>query len=341
MVASSTIPGSHLSDPGRDAIGAVSPEPLAEIERLTETNRQRADPDVEARLVWLRHQAFAELARQPAAERPSEVPDPFPGVVRRPPEIAAADLAVDVVRGAILHHGCLVVRGFLPPAHCRRLIADIDASLDAAIAGRVAPPWWLPFEPPGVDFPPAGRNWIVGNGTVYAADSPRTFFDLIEALAAAGADRLVTEYLGERPALTLEKCAVRRVDAGPPAGWHQDGRFLGAGVRVINIWAALSPCGHNAPTLEIVPRRFTELVRSGTTPGFEWVVGQDVVDEVVRDCPAVRPDFAAGDALLFDEMLLHRTARHGYGAAEPRYSIEAWCFAPSCYPPGKWVPLAF
>jgi hypothetical protein len=312
---------------------------LGEIDRLTEQYRRTGDLQVLSQLVWARHAAFPALRDQAPAPIAAAA-DPFPSVAGRPPEVAAAAVTPELVRGALQHHGSLLVRGLFSAAACRRLIEDIDASLAAATGGVVGLPWWLPFEPPDISFPPGGRNWVVANGTLYTADSPRTLFDLIDVLQASGVGELVTAYLGERPALTLEKCAVRRVVAGPPTGWHQDGRFLGAGARVINVWAALSPCGRNAPSLEIVPRRFDDIVRTGTAPGFDWVVGQDVVDEVARDCPPVLPEFAAGDALLFDEMLLHRTARD-MPATEPRYSIEAWFFAPSTYPQGKWVPLAF
>jgi hypothetical protein len=320
--------------------GAGGTPLLAEVRRLTEANRRAPDPAVEARLVWLRHGAFAELARQSGTPEPEPPADPFPDVVGAPPEIDAADLDCEVVRGAIAHHGCLLVRGMLPVEHCRRLVDDIDVAVDDALGGRVGTPFWAPFDPPDSTLEPGGRAWVVRSGTVYAADSPRVLFDLLETFEAVGAGELVTEYLGEPPALSLEKCAVRRVLAGPPAGWHQDGRFIGAGARVINLWAALSPCGRDAPALDLVPRRFDGTVRTGTGPGFDWCVGQDVVDEVTLDCPVVRPVFDTGDALLFDDMLLHRTG-HDDTMTQPRYSIEAWFFAPSRYPVGTWVPIAY
>jgi hypothetical protein len=49
--------------------------------------------------------------------------------------------------------------------------------------------------------------------------------------------------------------------------------------------------------------------------------------------------FRPGDALLFDERNLHATAC-GPEMTENRYAIEAWFFAPSCYPADQ-VPLVF
>jgi hypothetical protein len=50
-----------------------------------------------------------------------------------------------------------------------------------------------------------------------------------------------------------------------------------------------------------------------------------------------RPIFEQGDALLFDELFLHRTACEPEMTRE-RYAIETWLFAPSVYP-DKQIPL--
>jgi hypothetical protein len=50
-----------------------------------------------------------------------------------------------------------------------------------------------------------------------------------------------------------------------------------------------------------------------------------------------RPVFEPGDALIFDEVFLHRTAIDASMTKE-RYAIETWFFAPSLYPE-KYVPL--
>ena len=52
----------------------------------------------------------------------------------------------------------------------------------------------------------------------------------------------------------------------------------------------------------------------------------------------VRPRFAAGDALLFDHLFLHRTAV-GEHMTRERHAMETWFFAPSAYPKGQ-IPLA-
>jgi ectoine hydroxylase-related dioxygenase (phytanoyl-CoA dioxygenase family) len=151
---------------------------------------------------------------------------------------------------------------------------------------------------------------------------------------------VLTDFLGERPVLSANKCTLRRVPTDASTDWHQDGAFLGQGIRAVNVWVALSDCGVDAPGLDLVPRRFDHVLETGTGGAiFDWAVGPDVVAVAATDAPVVRPTFAAGDALIFDELFLHRTA------VEPtmlrsRYAIESWFFAPSCYPEGQ-VPIVW
>ena len=90
--------------------------------------------------------------------------------------------------------------------------------------------------------------------------------------------------------------------------WHQDGAFLGADVRTLNVWLTLSHCGADAPGLDILPRRLDQILQTGTEGAiFDWSVSPDVVDAAAEP-RVVRPEFGPGDALLFDHFFLHRTA---------------------------------
>src|SRR5689334_19529832 len=77
-------------------------------------NRFRSDADIEAHLVDLRCEPRDEVAGMPMQPWPRTLDDPFPAVVGHPPEIDADQLSMEVLGGAILHHGCLLVRGLLP-----------------------------------------------------------------------------------------------------------------------------------------------------------------------------------------------------------------------------------
>jgi ectoine hydroxylase-related dioxygenase (phytanoyl-CoA dioxygenase family) len=163
-------------------------------------------------------------------------------------------------------------------------------------------------------------------------------FELFDTFDALGLSALISEYLGGRPAVAVDKCTFRRVGPGSTTDWHQDGSFLGAGIRTVNVWICLSECGRDAPGLDIVPARLDGLVETGTEGAiFDWAVGPGVVDRVAAATPVVRPIFEPGDVLFFDDLFLHRTATEP-SMSRQRYAIETWFFAPSAYPE-QYVPL--
>lgn len=165
-------------------------------------------------------------------------------------------------------------------------------------------------------------------------------FQLIDLIDQTGIGDLVAAYLGERPALSANKCTLRRVPITTNTGWHQDGAFLGERVRTLNLWLALGQCGTDAPGLDIVPRRFDHVVETGTEGAmFDWSVSPEVVAREAGDTAVVRPEFGPGDALLFDHLLLHSTAVT-HEMTRDRHAIETWFFSPSAYPEGQ-IPLAY
>jgi hypothetical protein len=166
-------------------------------------------------------------------------------------------------------------------------------------------------------------------------------FELMELVEDTGIAALIEAYFGERPALSANKCTLRRVPTDTNTNWHQDGAFLGREVRSLNLWLALSPCGVDAPGLDIVPQRFDEILPTGTEGAlFDWSVSPAVVEGASGGPDAVvSPEFGRGDALLFDHMFLHRTGVRP-GMTQQRWAIESWFFAPSSYPDGQ-IPLAY
>jgi hypothetical protein len=318
---------------------------LEALPLLTLANREHPDPNLERDLVNLRHAAFAELRpTMPESAWPPDVPDHFPGVIDLP-EVPAAALTAERLASGIFHHGSLIVRGLLSPERSAVLRDDIDRAFAGCEAWErgAKPAETLPhfarFTPgPGHELGRAG-SWVRKGGGLYAVESPRTVFDLLEALEEVGLAGVLSGYLGERPALSVKKWTLRRVPVDSGTNWHQDGAFLGD-VRTVNLWIALSDCGVTAPTVDIVARRLDHLVETGTCGAFfDWSVGQDVVDRARAEAPIVRPHFQAGDALLFDDYNLHRTATSPE-MTEARYAIESWFFAPSSYPHAQ-IPMVF
>jgi hypothetical protein len=314
------------------------------IRALTDANRRAPDARVEERLVGLRHTAFDAIDRRP----PSDVP--WPVTARAPsgglPELRAANLTAKTLRDGLAHEGCVFVPRLIPSARAETLARGIDRALAGFDASVSSPsgstsPWYAPFNPTVGRYRVGGRrNWVRASGALWTADSPRMLFELCELIDDTGIGALVTDYLGERPALSANKCTLRRVPVDTATNWHQDGAFLGAEVRTLNLWLALSDCGDDSPGLEIVPRRFDTVLETGTDGAmFDWSVSPNVVDEIAKTTPVLRPHFRAGDALLFDHMFLHRTAA-GPGMTRERHAMETWFFAPSSYPDGQ-IPLVY
>jgi hypothetical protein len=336
------------SPPRADALGTKA-SLLEVVDALTQANRQRADTDLERKLVRLRHEAFAELDR-------SLDPHAQPPVARcekkaaAPPVIDSCELTPEGLRDAILDHGSLHVRGAISEERADRLAQGIDRALAAAesfgsgVGVDETTPWFEPFKAhpsyPKVMNRQLGnrRTWVRDSGGVWAADSPRMLFELFQTLDDFGLRQMITSYLGDRPALAVDKCTLRRVGLDTSTDWHQDGAFLGEGIRTINMWLSLSHCGRDAPGLDIVPARLDRIVETGTDGAkFSWSVGPGVVERVSKDAPVDRPVFEPGDVLFFDDLFLHRTAIDPAMKRE-RYAIESWFFAPSAYPE-KYLPL--
>lgn len=324
----------------RDAAKAA--ELLAEVDRLVEANRTERDPGRERQILRLRHQAGAELVA--LADAPLSHPEPTS--VTRPSgvaEVAPSELSAEAVRGGMLDSGCLVIRGLIDPDEAARFVAEMErafaARADVGEAGSDPDGYWERFEP-DPPFELKDRDWVSSTGSIWAADSPRLMFDMLDAFERAGLRRVITEYLGERPAISVNKCTLRRVDSSAGTAWHQDGAFMGESVRALNVWVSLSHCGEDAPGLDIVPRRLDHIVPTGTEGAiFDWSVSDAVAEEAAGDAGILRPTFAPGDVVLFDDKFLHRTAVES-GMPNTRYAIESWFFGPTGFP-GDYTPIAF
>jgi hypothetical protein len=237
-----------------------------------------------------------------------------------------------VLRSAIVNHGTLLVRGLLDQRQSSRLSEDIDrtfASFDATRDGGQAPAdlagWFERCERDTRGDRPGKRD----RGAVQAVDSPPALFDLIEVLDDARLRPLLSDYFGEPPFLLARKVTLRRVErTANTGGWHQDGAFMGPRIRSLNVWIALTRCGDEAPGIDVVGRRLDHIVTSEGSFAAWGVNHEDAV--AVADGTIVRPVFDPGDALLFDQLCLHRTAVDP-DMGNDRHAIEAWFLGPSTY----------
>jgi len=282
----------------------------------------------------MRHEAFVRAAqRGEQGDWPPVTSKVLAGTGL--PEITAAELDRDVLVAGVRQRGALLVRGLFAEQAC----ADLRQMIDAAMAAfdrdphAVDPQWNQPLsnvrgEPLShkfrtVNFDPSGRP---------VADVPVAAQRVMAEFDRVGLTGLVQQYLGERPAVSLEKWTLRRVPPDTNSSWHQDGAFLGTDKHTLNLWVALSDCGQTASGLDVVARRFDHIVPTGTEGAFfDWDVSPQVVDEQRGEDPIVSPVFQPGDAVFFDQFLLHRTGVKP-GLVDDRYALESWFFTPTSFP---------
>jgi hypothetical protein len=161
---------------------------------------------------------------------------------------------------------------------------------------------------------------------------------LLETFESCGLSAVIREFFGEPPMLVTRKGTLRRIPHDQvTGGWHQDGGFMGENIRSLNVWIALSDCGVDAPGMDIVAKRLPGIVKTGSEFA-KWATNPKAAKEVAEG-HTMRPVFAAGDAIIFDHLCLHRTAGDP-SMTNRRYAIETWLVAPSTYEEAG-VPILF
>ncbi|CAN5585641.1 hypothetical protein BH10ACT11_BH10ACT11_11020 [soil metagenome] len=317
---------------------------LAEVDRLVRENRQTRSVDREIAIRKLRHEAgiavLSDASDSPSfAEPSSEVP--ARGEQSRLPEINASELTGEVLRGAILEAGALLVRGLIDRDRAVGMAEDIERAVVARQELRDGGTDELGlYDEIETDagFPITVRDWVEEGGGLLAVDSPRLLFDMLESFSEVGMRDVVEGYLGERAAISAQKCTLRKATPDVGGAWHQDGSFMGD-VRSLNVWVSLSRCGDVAPSMDVVPRRLEEYVPTGGEGTYiENQISHLTAEKAAGEIGIVRPIFDPGDALLFDEIFLHQTGSDPE-MPNPRYAIESWFFGASAYPKG-YAPIA-
>jgi hypothetical protein len=312
------------------------------VDLLAAAYRAARDPALAIRLVDLRQQATRSFDPGPGRSPwPPPYDDPFPDVAGALPEIDRGDLTPEVLGGAVAHHGALVVRRLFDDAQVRRTVEAIRTAQtwhDKTTLEAAASAWYRPYPCPE-RRDRVLRGMVTKGGGTWLADSPASTGQVLDDLTSTGAITAIADHLGERPFFSLQKSTLRRTaPIENLVAWHQDGSFLDTGVRAMNVWVALSRCGgdHPSPGLEVVPRRIPEIL---PVEGLVYpnAISFDLVEEIASETPTIRPEFGPGDALMFDELFLHRTHISGL-MTEDRYALECWLFAPSHHSTG-YVPF--
>ena len=324
-----------LSSEDRDAVAGL--EAVDAVDLLA--SREKSAPQ-EERVVVLRN--LRVLAGQQVRARSAAGPDgpalAGPGAVEIDytaegvPVVDRAGLTLASLSEGLRQRGCLLVKAVITRDRAEEMAAAIDRTL--ALADDESRPRGEFLAPApriaGHQIRPVTRFWTRREGGSLTVDSPRILEEVIDDYRRAGIVDVATEFVRERPALAAEKCYVRRFpgEGISDTGWHQDGAFIGSS-RVLNGWLTFDDCGRFAPGMELFLRRFEEIFENDGESQFTWSLSdKQVRDMESRPGEIVVPEFEAGDCLLFDHLLVHRTYR-GPESVKDRRSAETWFFAPS------------
>lgn len=169
---------------------------------------------------------------------------------------------------------------------------------------------------------------VAAAGTVSRALSSLPGLDtdaVLQTIADSALRRPLEQALGAAPWCNIDQSWLRH--GRPPHRWHQDGALgldfaahagrplpVDALLDLRVVWIALTPCGAFAPGIEWVDTPLEHLLQPA-----------ELSDEAVTarfSAPALRrPVLHAGDALVFDGRMLHRT-HLSVSMQLPRTSLE-------------------
>ena len=199
--------------------------------------------------------------------------------------------------------GVLHLPGLLAPGICERWRTAAELRIEAAHATQRDAPDWSP-----------------SSSSLRLRAVPEIGIETLRAALGGEPLQRACEALGSALAFDLDECWLRHQYApfhapAPhrPHAWHQDGalRFdfvawpcapwpADALLEMVTCWVALSPCGVDAPGLEILARPIDALLAPAE-------LGDAELRARFAGHEFVRPEFAAGEALLFGGGALHRT----------------------------------
>lgn len=138
---------------------------------------------------------------------------------------------------------------------------------------------------------------------------------------------MATRYLNGQPQPSHITSIRRMVPGGNRLSmlpFHQDQAVIGR--PTLNLWVALSPCGRDAPRLEVVLTDRTELLPTHCPEDIPFATNRLQIEEtLVASTFGIdalwHPEFAAGDAMVFKGTTVHRTYKKPE-MSSPRLNAE-------------------
>lgn len=321
--------------------------------QLTRESIESRDAAADCASIEQRIETFRDLL---PSEHPgllvTEADDGSTGTECCVPEVSVDELSADALRTAIAEHGALLVRNMFSSEETEALIHATDEVLDICGKSRAERVKYAStyYNPPSnlvSIMPDKGmelgslRLFNSASGGAMCVEAPSVAEALLKFYEAHGLKKLISEYLGESPCLSVKKWMLRRSMLPiEESGWHQDGAFMGTDINSINLWIPLTECGGEtgAPGMDLVPQRLYKIASAeGAT--FDWSVSDEHVRSGAFKSLPVAPVFNAGDAFFFDHLYLHRT-QFREDISKVRYAVETWFFGATTFPKSQ-VPVAW
>ncbi|HWX84714.1 MAG TPA: phytanoyl-CoA dioxygenase family protein [Xanthobacteraceae bacterium] len=201
--------------------------------------------------------------------------------------------------------GATVVRGLLAPdeaANLRRTVEEIYAFMDSCER--------FPNRLLGVNFRVWDGVWLKALPGFLRQARPDLAERYEQSLRLV--ESQIKRLLGPKWRYFPKRSYFRRNrGSGTRVAWHADAdaaTIFRVAASAINVWMPLDAVGTDLPSLEIVPRSHTAMRRVAMLTGKNRHRDDAFVSLLG---PSSIPQLELGDALIFDQFVLHRTQRVG------------------------------
>ena len=253
------------------------------------------------------------------------------------PVFDARDLDIPAAVNALGVHRCVLLRQVWPPAWLARLRARAQAAFDLRHRQQQAGtlPAWMARH---------AHLDHVAFLDLQALDAPSgPPLEMLAGFFQTPLTLLIQTYWQEPFIGNLASSVVRQQDPAHPeryTPWHQDGYFMDTQLPALNAWVPLGSCGEENPGLEFALGDWQGLLATQAV-GMEVrsdYASMTICAAALTPAKRVSPVLAAGDMLLFDHLIPHRT--HATAAmTQQRTSVEVRLI-PGVAPPQGYERLA-
>ncbi|WP_101756534.1 phytanoyl-CoA dioxygenase family protein [Oceanicoccus sp. KOV_DT_Chl] len=255
------------------------------------------------------------------------------------PRISYVNLSESILDDAMRNHGALIVENAISSDKAEELKAEIETVRSEHqkrlidIAGYTCGRHYRPL-------PAENKNnsYFI-NSSIYLAEAPLIFNAFYNILNTTKLRSLIVNYLGNHAAMSVEKSVLRKMEPDNSDkwqwAWHQDGAFLGDNIHSLNMWLALTDCGAEAPSLDVLTERYRAILPTGSGKAlYDWSLCPDLIEDEIQKHGFEHTDFKQGDLIFFDHYNVHRTGMIK-NMTKTRYAIESWFFSEYGFPETK------